>query len=131
MELTSGDTRISDPLGYHSCHIFCRNISERSENINFLSEMIILSKLMSVWLIPYLWTCVVDVLLVVKGWRHQIRMGLIWCDFFICYDLNLLVNRLHRNICQVCIMCWFVLIPNLNAIRPHILKYDIDLVQGG
>ena len=43
MELTSGDTRMSNPLGYYSCHIFCRNIAERSENIYFLSEITILS----------------------------------------------------------------------------------------
>ena len=28
----------------------------------------------------------------------------LWCDSFICYELNLLVNRLKRYFCQVCIM---------------------------
>ena len=58
MVLTSGDTQISDPLGYYLCHIFCRNIAERSGNIYFLLELTILSNI----LIDYLWTCVVDVL---------------------------------------------------------------------
>ena len=44
MELMSSDTRISDPLGYYSFHIFCRNIAERSGNINFLSKMTIQKK---------------------------------------------------------------------------------------
>ena len=43
MESTYGDTQISDPLGYYLCHIFCRNIAERPGNINFLSEMTIVS----------------------------------------------------------------------------------------
>ena len=58
MELTSGDTRISDLHGYYSCHIFCRNIAERSRKIYFLLEMTILSNS----LINYLFTCVFDVL---------------------------------------------------------------------
>ena len=42
----------------------------------------------------------------------------LWCDIFIFYDLNLSLNRLKINLCQVCIM----LIPNFNAICPHIIK---------
>ena len=49
-------------------HIFCRNIAERSGNINFISVMTILSNR----IINYLQTCVVDMLLVVKGWRQQL-----------------------------------------------------------
>ena len=63
MELTSGDTRISDPPGYYLCHIFCRNIAERSWSINFLLEMTILSnKLIN------------DYLLLVEGCRHQLAI---------------------------------------------------------
>ena len=36
MELTSGVNRISDPLCYYSCHIFCRNIAERTGKIKIL-----------------------------------------------------------------------------------------------
>ena len=49
----------------------------------------------------------------------------VWCDIFIFYDMNLLVNRLKRNFCQLCIMCWIILIPNFNEIRAHILKIYI------
>ena len=42
-EILSGDVRIFDPLGYYSCHTFCRNIADRCGNINFLPKMTILS----------------------------------------------------------------------------------------
>ena len=42
----------------------------------------------------------------------------LWCDIFIFYDLNLSLNRLKINLYQVCTM----LIPNFNAICPHIIK---------
>ena len=42
----------------------------------------------------------------------------LWRDIYIFYDLNLSLNRLKINLCQVCIM----LIPNFNAICTHIIK---------
>ena len=41
MVLTSGDMRISDPIGYYTCPIFCRIIAEHSGNIYSLPEMTI------------------------------------------------------------------------------------------
>ena len=41
--------------------------------------------------------------------------------FFVMF-LNFLVNRLKRFFYQVNSMCCIILMPNLNAMRPHILK---------
>ena len=47
----------------------------------------------------------------------------LWCHTFFALILNLLVNRLKWNFCQVCITCWIILTPTLNAIRPTFSNY--------
>ena len=60
---------------------------------------------------------VCDILLKIGGimWFCDFYL---WCDIFIFYDLNLSLNRLKINLCKVCT----ILIPNFNAICPHIIK---------
>ena len=62
--------QFSDPLGYNSCQTFCLNIAERSGNIIFIPEMASLLYI----IINNLQTYLVDKLLVMKGWRHQLAI---------------------------------------------------------
>ena len=100
MEITTGDIRISGPLAY-SCHISYRNAAERSENINFLSEMTILSNTCSS--IYYLYRSI----------KKVISLRNVSKSFFIFFFKY--INGLSFTIHVIRLSCKFVSINHINV----------------
>ena len=101
MEITTGDIRISGPLAY-SCHISYRNAAERSENINFLSEVTILSNTCSS--IYYLYRSI----------KKVISLRNISKSFFIFFFLKY-INGPSFTIHVIRLSCNFVSINHINV----------------